>query len=196
MTLNSTNRIAKLRFSEPARNLPGHGLNGREERRFTYKFAQAYLHQFRTVHFRSNKDRLLLAREIPANGYGIADIVAISWKSGANSGPLFGMPKGSVIRAFEVKIRDWRKGLLQANRYRFFSHLSILVIPAKHARKATEHLSTFKLLGLGLWTFDSDSNTITALHTPRTRRPLDKSQSTKAVAKVLRANRIKSRPVF
>lgn len=201
MTTTAKAPIAKLRFREPVRNLPSHRQNGGTERLFCLKFARAYRDQFRALHGNTNKDQFAIAREIPANGYGIADIVALNWKSSKDqesvSVHVFFRRRRPVVRAFEVKVRDWRKGLLQANRYRFFAHVPILVIHSAFADQAAAYLQTFRLLKVGLWSFEPLTNTVTRIYTPRQKRPSDLSQHIKVIEKVGKANRpSKALPVF
>lgn len=193
MNSTTSERIPKLRFSEPRRNLPSYG-NGRgEENLFAYRFAQAYLAQFRALHRTSTKNRLVIAREIPANGYGIADLVGVSWKSAGNgkslSAPDFISKRKPIVRAFEIKMRDWRKALRQGNRYRFFAHASIVVLPAASVTQALEHIETFRLLGVGLWSFDMKTNKIIRHFSPRPHHPLDNRQHVQALLSTARATK-------
>ena len=143
---------------------------------------------------------LAIAREIPANGYGIADCVAVSWKPTDQSAA--GLAKGNhflslakpTVRAFEAKLHDWRRALLQANRYRFFAHVPIVVLPAEKCRLAVANLDTFRLLKVGLWSFDPATDHIFAHFTPRPSRPRDIRQASRALALVARAS--KALPIF
>jgi len=197
MGTTSSDRVAKLRFAEPCRNLPHHNGRKGEERLFTYRFAQAYRAQFRALHHNTSKNRIVVAREIPANGYGIADLVAICWKSARNgkveSAAGFMANRKPIIRAFEIKMRDWRKALRQANRYRFFAHAPVVVLPATNVTQALEHIETFRLLGVGLWSFDMKTNRIVPHFTPRPRLPLDNRQHIQALLSAAKAT--KSLPV-
>jgi len=193
-------RIQKLRFYEPHRNLPNSkGSSGREDR-FARRFAHAYAISFRQVHPGSTDNTLAIAREIPANGYGIADCVAVSWKPTVQSEA--GLAKGDhflslakhTVRAFEAKLHDWRRALLQANRYRFFAHVPIVVLPAEKCRLAVANLDTFRLLKVGLWSFDPGTDRIFAHFTPRPSRPRDIRQASRALALVARAS--KALPIF
>lgn len=193
MKTTPSDRIAKLRFYEPCRNLPNHKTGKREERVFTYRFAQAYRAQFRALHRNTTKTRMVVAREIPANGYGIADLVSVSWKSAGNgqakSTADFAVKGRPTVRAFEIKMRDWRKALRQANRYRFFAHAAIVVMPVAKVSQALEHIETFRLLGVGLWSFDIKTNTINPLFTPRPRHPLDNRQHIQALLSTAKATK-------
>jgi hypothetical protein len=50
------------------------------------------------------------------------------------------------LTAFELKLRDWRKGLVQAYRYRYFCDSSIVVIPNDVAQRASQRLELFASL--------------------------------------------------
>jgi len=125
--------IPKFKFSEPAHNLPGRkGITTKEDH-FTIAFMRAYLEQVANIHKRSDKTTLAFAREIPVNGYGIADLHVVAWN--ALSGEKFPNTESFVkvarpcTRAFEFKLTDWRKARGQACRYRFFANQSIVVLP-------------------------------------------------------------------
>lgn len=193
MPITVSNRIAKLRFSEPVRNLPSYKSNGGAEHKFAYRFAQAYVEQFGTLHRNTGKNRIVVAREIPANGYGIADLVAVTWKSKRAIRPIssvnFISKYRPTVRAFEIKISDWRKALMQANRYRFFAHAPIVVLPSSNVGPALKYLETFRGLGVGLWSFDVEANRISKHFTPRPLRPLDLDRHAKVLSSVARANK-------
>jgi len=181
MASETTIRIQKSRFYEPHRNLPNSkGRNGREDR-FARRFARAYATSFRQIHPRSTDNRLAIAREIPANGYGIADCVA--------KGDHFLSLAKPTVRAFEAKLHDWRRALLQANRYRFFAHVPIVVLPAEKCRRAVANLDTFRLLKVGFWSFHPGTDSIRAHFTPRPSRPRDIRQASRALALVARASK-------
>ncbi len=71
--------VPKFKFNEPSRNLPGRKGIATAEDRFTIAFMRAYLEQAKTIHSRSSKTTLAFAREIPVNGYGIADLHVVAW---------------------------------------------------------------------------------------------------------------------
>ena len=71
---------------------------------------------------------------------------------------------------FQEKIKRlglWRKGMMQAHRYKFFSHASILVLPKQKLSPAVSHLDVFRKLRVGLWGFDDNTGSITSIYTPR-----------------------------
>jgi hypothetical protein len=192
MNTSSSNRIAKLRFREPCRNLPHHKNGKGEEWLFSYRFAQTYLAECRPHLSNSKKNRTAVAREIPANGYGIADLIAVNWQSIRNAQRLspedFERRGRPTIRAFELKLNNWRQALMQANRYRFFAHIPIVVLPASN-KAALKYIETFRLLRVGLWSFDIDQKRITRHYTPRSQKPLDSRQKTRAIRLVAKATK-------
>ncbi len=169
--------IPKYQFSEPRFNLPRQTTKGSSpESRFTLAFGKAYQRQFREIHARSNKDTLAIVREIPVNGYGITDMLAVSWQGIAGetfpSSDAFAVVARPTCRAFEMKLSHWQKALSQAFRYRNFAHQAIVVVPPSVAGNARPMLDTFKKLRVGLWSFDMDTMRIVPIYTPRPHIPL------------------------
>lgn len=188
-------QIPKTRFFHPQRNLPGRGSGHTAEGRFTNAFIRAYIAQMKRIHSGSKKSVVAFAREVPVNGYGIADIVCINWDPAKNDGMTFPSAKEFIqnatptIRSFEVKLSDWRTGMLQAHRYRFYSNAGILVLPTKQLIKAQRFLHTFKAIGVGLWGFDDESNVITTIYTPRPSKARDPRYVAEALQKVQTASK-------
>ncbi len=177
MNTDSKTRVPKTTFRHPQRNLPGLSSGQTGEGRFTNAFVRAYVSQFRRIHSKSTKQNVAYAREIPVNGYGIADFVSVFWKEHANekndtfSIDQFMHIKNPTIRAFEIKLNDWRGGMLQAHRYRFYSNVSILVLPIKQLPSPQKFLQTFQDIRVGLWGFDCQTNLIKNIYTPRPANP-------------------------
>jgi len=72
-----------------------------------------------------------------------------------------------TVRAFEFKLSDWRKGLMQAHRYKFFSNVSVLVLPKHKMKSVAPEIDIFRRLRVGLWGFSPEKGTIVCLYTPR-----------------------------
>src|SRR3989339_2227251 len=130
----STVMIPKLRFHEPRRNLPAISSRKNIERDFTIGFARAYLSQIESLHHGAIRIDVDFAREIPMNGFGIADFVVVFWdpfrlnkNKPATNGREFVEATAPVIRAFELKMSNWRRALAQAHRYKYFADVSIAV---------------------------------------------------------------------
>lgn len=192
--------VPKVRFYEPERNLPGRRLRSTTaETRFTLKFSRAYLSQHAAIHHRTDKLATACARQVPINGFGIADLVTVAWnQTDSNSGPLsaneFIREARPTVRAFEVKLNSWRRGMAQAHRYRYFANAAILVLPAEKCESAVPYLDTFRRIRVGLWGFDSGSNRIIVHYTPRPSAALAPKYQIRAVELVARASR--ALPVF
>lgn len=166
--------VLKHRFSEPKRNLPGRKGVATVEDHFTIAFARRYFEAVGTVHSKSTRTVIAMAREIPVNGYGIADLLVAAWspelEEAASVADLCDS-RQITVRAFECKVKDWRSALSQAVRYRYFAHQAIAVVPPNVADRAVSCLDTFKKTRTGLWSFDQESGEIRTLHTPRSVMP-------------------------
>ncbi|PHR95024.1 MAG: hypothetical protein COA68_17720 [Oceanobacter sp.] len=57
------------------------------------------------------------------------------------------------IIAVEAKLRDWKKAVWQASRYKIFSNESWVVLDKKHSNSAINNLDEFKKFNIGLATF-------------------------------------------
>jgi len=191
----ATIEVPKVRFREPERNLPGRKPRATTaETRFTIQFAKAYIGQFAAIHHGSAKCKVACARQVAINGFGITDLVAVAWEATATGTEPVScrdfldclLP---TVRSFEVKLRDWRRGMTQAHRYRYFSNAAILVLPADAADCALCYLDTFRRIRVGLWDFDPASTQIRCHFTPRPRRPLELKYMSRAVQLVSLASR-------
>ena len=74
------------------------------------------------------------------------------------------------ISSFEGKLRDWKRALYQATRYRAFSHRSFVVMPEHQIKPAKAQLQRFKLARVGLIAIDRYGR-LRILHRPRPCRP-------------------------
>jgi len=160
------------------------------------RFARAYRAAFPVLHHGTRKILAAMARQIPVNGYGIADLVAVSCEPSTcqgTAGPLaaqaFVREARPVIRAFELKLRDWRKALAQANRYGSYAHVAIVVLPPHACAAALKFLDTFQLLEVGLWSFDSGSGRIITYFSPRPSPPVDTRNQLRALHLVNKASK-------
>jgi len=166
--------IRKLNFSEPRRNLPGRKGVATAEDRFTISFSRDYALIYNKIHSSGNLSQLAVAREIPVNGYGIADLMAVSWNLAEQRFEDIedflrsGKPR---TRAFECKLDNWRKAMSQAHRYRYFAHQAIVVLPENICHRALPYIETFRKIRVGLWGYDPKMHRITAYHTPRPMKP-------------------------
>ncbi len=160
--------------NHPSSNLPSlSSTESRKEDRMIELFINKYAHEVSRKCLLSQQ-MCYLVKELPVNGYGIADLVHL--KSKYNLEMLgdehsFDIKVASEldIRSFEFKLTDWRRGLSQACRYNMFSNTSILVVPKNRLRTPVSYIEIFKDLKVGLWGFDEERGTITKIYTPRSR---------------------------
>lgn len=163
----------KVSFHHPEKNLPGRNPHRiTKEDRFTLNFIRSYREQFSSIHHRSPKTEIVLIRQMAINSFGIADLVSISWppdkhKRIYNTIEEFLATSRPTIRAFEIKLDNWRKGLIQTNRYRYYANTSILILPNNKCISAMSYIDTFHRIHVGLWGFDDISKRIFPYYTPR-----------------------------
>jgi len=192
---SSSLKIPKLTIWNPRKNLPSKISRKNKERDFTLSFARAYIPNIKSLHPRTKKTDVKYAREIPINGCGIADFVAVYWnqKNGNKNSPLSDIDisqiDSPVIRAFELKISDWQRAMMQAHRYRYFANSSIVVLHSAKLKNALEYVDTFKKINVGLWAFNPKSNKIITCYTPRPRNPLEPKYKPMAIELVVRASK-------
>ena len=178
--LPSSNREPKvIRFGchDTRRNLPAVSSRKRGETNFLGKFERAYLAE--ALHTAAPFARV---REFSLTGYGRADLVWLAW-SGRGSEDFSAMAVQRRVRvtAIEAKLKDWRKGLAQVARYRYFANRALLVLPPAATVAALPFLAAFKKLGVGLWEFDMASGKITKHTTPRETAPLNSQAHARAL---------------
>jgi len=197
---NELRNIPKVIFHEPESNLPGRkpGYISKETH-FTIKFARAYIKLHRAIHHRTIKNKAECVRQIAINGFGIADMVSVSWKSNKiKNNQLLSIEEflstfKPTIRAFEIKLSDWRRGITQAHRYRYFANAAILVLPIDRNSNALNHIETFKKIHVGLWSFDPISQRIFSHFTPRPSSAIEMKHMKRAIQ--IMANTSKALPV-
>ncbi|MCK4821651.1 hypothetical protein KA005_38150 [bacterium] len=196
MTISKLAIVPKIRFHEPERNLPGRRPRASTaETRFTIKFAKVYIKKHISIHQRSKKNETACARQLAINGFGIADIVSVSWESKKRIKSMLTVDEflnnvKPTVRAFEVKLSNWRKGLTQAHRYRYFSNAAILVMPNNKISSALKYLNTFKKINVGLWAFDVDSQRIIPYYTPRPSSALMAKHSRRAIQIIANTSKV------
>lgn len=81
------------------------------------------------------------------------------------------LPIAKEVIAIEAKLKDWKRGALQANRYKAFANKVYLAIP-----KETVHLVDKEFLrkhNIGLMSLDTDKNMKQIIINCKTAKPLD-----------------------
>jgi hypothetical protein len=176
--------IYECQSHNPQRNLPASEPKQNPEAEFAERFARVYQDRFIRIHSRTSKRRTLFVREVPVSGNGIADLLVFSWSElpAVEESAFPDLEKlDPTIRAFEFKMSDWRKGLMQAHRYKYFSHASILVLPSHKTKVVESQLETFRRLQVGLWGFSLDTGNITCFYTPRPTQKQTSRHTQKAI---------------
>lgn len=97
-------------------------------------------------------------------------------------------PKSSLpdceIWCFEGKLRNWKRALYQATRYRAFAHRSLVVMPEDSVRPAEAQVDRFRLARVGLLALD-DNGCLRVITSPRPQRPRSLVMHTMAKGRVL-----------
>ena len=80
--------------------------------------------------------------------------------------------------AFELKLKDWKKGLIQAFRYKAYANSSFVVIDERFVCKAKENISAFRRAQVGLVSYSIDSQ-FRVIFNPKPRKPFSKALAQK-----------------
>lgn len=78
--------------------------------------------------------------------------------------------------AIEAKLKNWKRALKQAYRYKWFSELSYVCLPSNNIGPAKTHIEEFKKLEVGLVSYDDD-NKFDFIYTPSPARPFDEDMT-------------------
>jgi hypothetical protein len=175
----------------PRRNITGVRGQKRPEAKLLKTFQSLYLK------LKAKPGICLFDLDLP--GYGIPDLIWISWHSDLNSADATALSYEALRRrlaerrlsAFEIKVSDWRKALLQAQRYRYFADRSIVVVPTNVAQKAIKHIEAFKASRVGLWGIDDDANRIVKYYTPIGTSPLSAAAKKKLSVRILKGLKLR-----
>lgn len=182
--MNDYSDILEYKFHNPQRNFSAKTPRRNPEDEFAQQFTESYYENFLKIHTGTSRKNTLFMREVPISGNGIADLLVFNW---ANDLTQQGISDTAlekfnpVVRAFEFKLKDWRKGMMQAHRYKYFSHASILVLPLEKLNQVESQLDMFKKLRVGLWGFSKERGTITCLFTPRPKQQFIPKYGQKAI---------------
>jgi hypothetical protein len=176
------NRSKTIKFGchDTRRNLPIASSSKRGESNFVAKFEKAYLAS--ELKKFSTETEFATGREFALNGFGRADMLFMAWSTSSNAQDFTALALKSLkLTAFEAKLKDWRKGLMQASQYRFFANRAVLVLPSGAAATAIGFLEAFRALNVGLWEFDTATESLKRHFTPRLGKPLNTKAREKAI---------------
>jgi len=98
-------------------------------------------------------------------------------------GPKSNLPE-CEIWCFEGKLRDWKRALYQATRYRAFAHRSFVVMPDDCIRSAEGQVDRFRLARVGLIALDNDG-LLRVITRPRSQQPRSPVMFTMAKGRAL-----------
>lgn len=73
--------------------------------------------------------------------------------------------------AFELKIANWQRALYQTLQYKSFAHREYVVISELRANRVERHIDKFRILNVGLLTFDEEKNSLRLIYKPRKHKP-------------------------
>lgn len=185
-----------LRYSarNPRRNIVGSRGQREPEKKLLSLFQELYL--------KSKIKPGICLFDLDLPGYGIPDLLWISWHGAFHSDGATALSYEALKRrlrnrrlsAFEIKVSDWRKALLQAQRYRYFADRSMVIVPAPVAAKAKLHLAAFKNLRVGLWGVDSKRRKIVKYYTPTGTRAYSAKAKQKLATRILGSLKLRQSP--
>jgi hypothetical protein len=145
-----------------------------------------FMRAFERAYFARTNAVGVAAGEFSIAGFGVADLVWIGWTRSSDPGEFTALALEKQLRrrqlhAFEGKLKDWRRGLQQAFRYRYFSDKAIVVMPYEGAGAALANLDSFRHSLVGFWTFDAATETIREHYTPTRVRAFSREARDKAI---------------
>lgn len=166
-------------FYNSRRNFPANISRKRGESNFLRAFERTYITQ--------SKKFGISASEFALQNYGRADLIWIAWNPAPLDEDFSAIALHRHLRrhkliAFEAKLKDWRKGLQQAFRYRYFADKAIQVMPEETVAAAISNLESFERLEVGLWSFDKETERIREIYSPNQARALNKDAREKAIS--------------
>lgn len=85
----------------------------------------------------------------PEGLFGVPDMVLINFKDGHKK------IRASTI-AFELKLRNWRRALSQAFRYRSFAGFSFVLMDHSTVKPALKNIDAFRKANIGLLSIDKE----------------------------------------
>ncbi|MCX6880424.1 MAG: hypothetical protein NTW21_42455 [Verrucomicrobia bacterium] len=145
-----------------------------------------FMRAFERAYFARHKIKGMAAGEFSLAGFGVADLVWIGWSPDPTAEDFTALTLEKLLKrrrlhAFEGKLKDWRRALQQAFRYRYFADKAIVVMPTENAGPAISNLEAFQHLCVGLWAFDVQTGIIREHFTPTRIRAFSEEARQKAI---------------
>jgi len=152
-------------------------------------YESSFLSSFEEAYLKKTQHQVILAPEFALQFFGRADLVWIAWNPSSIGENFSALALHKQLRrrkliAFEAKLRDWKKGLQQAFRYRYFSDKSVLVMPAGSIRPALANLGQFIELEVGLWSFEKQTGRIIEHFSPNRSHAISKEAREEAISMI------------
>lgn len=166
------NYVFSSKDFKPRKNLPDKISTKKKESFLTSEFIKQLLHN-------GGGSYQVLVKEFNLNGYGISDILSFQYRLNKNRNIIY-----KRITSFEIKIKDWRRALAQAYRYKYYSNRSIVLLPLENIENARKNIDQFRNLEVGLWGYDRVEKKIIKFYTPKHKRPSSKNAFTNALKKL------------
>jgi hypothetical protein len=147
----------------------------------------SFLASFEKAYLRKTQHQVIIATEFALQHFGRADLVWIAWNPDSIGENFSALALHKQLRrrklvAFEAKLKDWKKGLQQAFRYRYFADKSVLVMPNDYVRPALTNLGQFVELEVGLWSFEKHTGRIIEHFSPNRARAISRDAREEAIS--------------
>jgi len=115
----------------------------------------------------------------PKGLFGIPDLILVE-----NSCSL--ASKTYLTIAIEFKLKNWKRALSQAFKYRSFANLSFVILDNAFIKPALKNIELFEKSNIGLISYDG--NNVIFHHRPSNKTPFSKTQSEKLLEIILNQN--------
>jgi hypothetical protein len=108
----TSNHLVRFKSTSPRKNLPPSISRKRAEANFLCSFERAFV----AGHCQTTQ---ITWHDFALQGYGIPDLITFAWSSQQNQATALSLEalrqklQRQQFTAFELKLRDWRKGLVQ-----------------------------------------------------------------------------------
>lgn len=73
--------------------------------------------------------------------------------------------------AVEAKLKDWKRALNQAYKYKWFADRSFVCMPTKNIKSAYKNIEMFKNMNVGLISVDENKDSMDIIHLPSKETP-------------------------
>jgi hypothetical protein len=100
-------------------------------------------------------------------------------------------PEKISLISFELKLKNWKKALQQAFRYRSFSHYAYVVISPDGESAAVKNIASFEKYNIGLAVYRSKSN-LDIIVKPKASKPYSEQLQNKTLS-LIHGNRRKTK---